>query len=67
MELSAKVEYALLSLVEMASQPNQTEPMQIKEIASRQGIPDRYLEQVFHHCGELALCKVNAAAKADIP
>jgi Rrf2 family transcriptional regulator, cysteine metabolism repressor len=47
MELSAKVEYALLSLVEMASQPNQTEPMQIKEIASRQGIPDRYLEQVF--------------------
>lgn len=47
MELSAKVEYALLSLVEMASQPNLAEPMQIKEIASRQGIPDRYLEQVF--------------------
>jgi Rrf2 family transcriptional regulator, cysteine metabolism repressor len=47
MELSAKVEYALLALLELASHTKRDEPMQIKEIASRQGIPDRYLEQVF--------------------
>jgi Rrf2 family transcriptional regulator, cysteine metabolism repressor len=47
MELSAKVEYALISLVEMATHPNPNEPIQVKQIAERQEIPDRYLEQVF--------------------
>jgi Rrf2 family protein len=47
MELSAKVEYALIALLELASQPNQSEPIQIKFIAEKQNIPDRYLEQVF--------------------
>ncbi|MDX2215341.1 MAG: Rrf2 family transcriptional regulator [Oculatellaceae cyanobacterium bins.114] len=47
MELSAKVEYALIALLELASQPSQNGPMQIKQIAERQKIPDRYLEQVF--------------------
>jgi Rrf2 family protein len=47
MELSAKVEYALIALLELASQPQPGEPLQIKHIAAKQSIPDRYLEQVF--------------------
>jgi Rrf2 family transcriptional regulator, cysteine metabolism repressor len=47
MELSAKIEYALISLLEMANHPKPDEPIQIKHIAEKQGIPERYLEQVF--------------------
>jgi Rrf2 family transcriptional regulator, cysteine metabolism repressor len=47
MELSAKVEYALISLLEMANHPTPNEPIQIKHIAEKQGISERYLEQVF--------------------
>jgi len=47
MELSAKIEYALISLLEMANHPTPNEPIQIKYIAEKQGIPERYLEQVF--------------------
>lgn len=47
MELSAKIEYALISLLEMANHPTPDEPIQIKHIAEKQGIPERYLEQVF--------------------
>jgi Rrf2 family transcriptional regulator, cysteine metabolism repressor len=47
MELSTKVEYALIALVELASHPDPNEPLQVKQIADRQSIPDRYLEHVF--------------------
>lgn len=47
MELSAKIEYALISLLEIANYPMPDEPIQIKYIAEKQGIPERYLEQVF--------------------
>jgi Rrf2 family transcriptional regulator, cysteine metabolism repressor len=47
MELSAKVEYALLALLELADYFPKGEPVQIRQIAERQDIPDRYLEQVF--------------------
>lgn len=47
MELSCKVEYALIALLELANHPNPDEPLQIKQIAAKQSIPDRYLEQVF--------------------
>ncbi|NJL39617.1 MAG: Rrf2 family transcriptional regulator [Leptolyngbyaceae cyanobacterium RM2_2_4] len=47
MELSAKVEYALVALLELASHPQPGELLQIKHIAAKQSIPDRYLEQVF--------------------
>lgn len=47
MELQAKVEYALIALMELASHTNPHEPLQIKQIAEKQGIPNRYLEQVF--------------------
>lgn len=48
MELSARVEYALAALLDMASHANTKEPIQIKLIAARQEIPDRYLEQIFY-------------------
>lgn len=46
MELSCKIEYALLALIELTSCYEQQEPLQIKYIASLQKIPDRYLEQL---------------------
>ncbi|GAB4210848.1 MAG: Rrf2 family transcriptional regulator [Synechococcales cyanobacterium] len=45
-ELSAKTEYALLALLALARCYPSGELLQIKEIANRQGIPDRYLEQL---------------------
>jgi Rrf2 family protein len=45
-ELSCKTEYALLALLELASYYQQGEPLQIKQIADKQNIPDRYLEQL---------------------
>jgi Rrf2 family protein len=47
MELSCKVEYAMISLLELASQPNPNKPIQIKHVAEKHSIPERYLEQVF--------------------
>lgn len=46
MELSARIEYALLALLEMASRPDRREPIKINEITANQPIPDRYLEQI---------------------
>lgn len=46
MELSCKSEYAILALLEMATHYESGEPMQIRQIAAHQNIPDRYLEQL---------------------
>ena len=46
MELSCKSEYAILALLEMATHYENGEPMQIRQIATQQKIPDRYLEQL---------------------
>ncbi|MEA5619341.1 Rrf2 family transcriptional regulator [Cronbergia sp. UHCC 0137] len=46
MEISCKSEYAILALLEMASHYESGEPMQIRQIAAQQNIPDRYLEQL---------------------
>lgn len=46
MELSCKSEYALLALLELSAQYAKAEPMQIRQIATQQHIPDRYLEQL---------------------
>jgi Rrf2 family protein len=43
---SAKTEYGLVSLLELAAIHPQGGVLQVAEIASRQGIPDRYLEQM---------------------
>jgi Rrf2 family protein len=45
-ELSCKSEYAILALLEMATHYENGEPMQIRQIATQQNIPDRYLEQL---------------------
>lgn len=47
LELSAKVEYALLALIELASHPDPKNPLTLNEISARQPIPERYLEQIF--------------------
>ncbi|WP_414573818.1 RrF2 family transcriptional regulator [Nostoc sp. CCY 9925] len=46
MELSCKCEYAILALLEIAAHYESDEPLQIREIARQQNIPDRYLEQL---------------------
>ncbi len=46
LQLSSKVEYALLALLELASHKEKGEPMKVSEIAASQGIPDRYLDQI---------------------
>ncbi len=46
MELSCKSQYAILALLEMATHYESGEPMQIRQIAAQQDIPDRYLEQL---------------------
>ena len=46
MVFSAKTEYGLVSLLELAAIHPQGGVLQVAEIASRQGIPDRYLEQM---------------------
>jgi Rrf2 family transcriptional regulator, cysteine metabolism repressor len=45
-DLSSKSEYALLALLELSPHYNLGEPLQIRQIASQQNIPDRYLEQL---------------------
>lgn len=43
---SAKTQYALVSLIELAAIYGQGGVLQVGEIAQRQSIPDRYLEQM---------------------
>jgi Rrf2 family protein len=45
-ELSCKSEYAILALLELATHYQSGEPLQIRQIAAQQDIPDRYLEQL---------------------
>lgn len=46
MELSCKSEYAILALLELATHYQSGDPLQIRQIAAQQNIPDRYLEQL---------------------
>lgn len=46
MTFSAKTQYALVSLMELAAVYGQGGVLQVGEIAQRQSIPDRYLEQM---------------------
>ncbi|MCX5948959.1 MAG: Rrf2 family transcriptional regulator [Cyanobacteria bacterium] len=46
MAFSAKTEYGIVSLVELAAIYEQGSVLQVAEIAHRQSIPDRYLEQM---------------------
>lgn len=46
LDLSSKVEYALLALLELASNHGKKVPLTMSEITAKQPIPERYLEQI---------------------
>ncbi len=46
LELTCKYEYCLLALLELAAVYTSRQPLQIRQIAARQSIPERYLEQL---------------------
>ncbi|MBW4598258.1 MAG: Rrf2 family transcriptional regulator [Calothrix sp. FI2-JRJ7] len=46
MELSSRVEYALLALIELADCHSIEKSLKISEIAARHSLPERYLEQI---------------------
>ncbi|WP_435020158.1 RrF2 family transcriptional regulator [Tundrisphaera sp. TA3] len=46
MKISAKAEYACLSVIELARSQAEGRPRRVREIAEAQGIPERYLVQI---------------------
>ena len=46
MNISAKTEYACLAVLELAVNADQTEPVRIRDIAEKHGIPSRFLVQI---------------------
>lgn len=60
---SARVEYALLALLEIASQSDQKEPLKISEITAKQAIPDRYLEQILTNLRRSGIVQSQRGAK----
>ncbi|WP_287129616.1 Rrf2 family transcriptional regulator [Candidatus Cyanaurora vandensis] len=62
-QLCSKSEYALLALIELALVYESNEPLQIREIASRQHIPDRYLEQLLANLRREGLVRSQRGAK----
>ncbi|MEG3937519.1 MULTISPECIES: RrF2 family transcriptional regulator [unclassified Microcoleus] len=46
MELSSRVQYALLALLELASHYPKDSPLTVNEITVSQEIPERYLDQI---------------------
>ncbi|MCU0543523.1 MAG: Rrf2 family transcriptional regulator [Oscillatoriaceae cyanobacterium Prado104] len=46
MELSSRVEYALLALLELATPYPKDSPLTVNDIAESQEIPERYLDQI---------------------
>ncbi|MBD2307905.1 Rrf2 family transcriptional regulator [Chroococcidiopsis sp. FACHB-1243] len=63
MELSCKSEYALLALSELAARYQSGEPLQIRQIAAQQNIPDRYLEQLLATLRRGGIVKSQRGAK----
>jgi Rrf2 family protein len=46
MNVSAKTEYACIAVLELAAQHDAGEPVRIRDIAERHGIPSRFLVQI---------------------
>ena len=46
MKISAKTEYACIAMLELASQYGSGEPVRIRKIAERHGVPSRFLVQI---------------------
>jgi Rrf2 family protein len=62
-EISCKSEYALLALLELAAHYSSGEPLQIRQIAAEQNIPDRYLEQLLATLRRAGLVRSQRGAK----
>lgn len=62
-DLSCKSEYALLALLELTVDHAKGEPLQIRQIASQQKIPDRYLEQLLATLRRAGLVKSQRGAR----
>ncbi|MEI6429794.1 MAG: Rrf2 family transcriptional regulator [Pseudanabaena sp. ELA607] len=63
MELSVKSQYAILALLQLAEQFTDEQPLQIRQIATQQNIPDRYLEQLLATLKRQGLVKSLRGAK----
>lgn len=63
MELSSRVEYALLALLEMSNRQPEFQPLKVSEIAAIQSIPGRYLDQVLISLGRSGLVQSQRGAK----
>jgi Rrf2 family protein len=63
LELPSKVEYALLALLEMASQTDGKTPVTVNEITAKHPIPERYLEQILANLRRGGLLKSQRGAK----
>jgi Rrf2 family protein len=46
-ELSSRLEYALVALLELAKYQSEGKPLKVNEIAASQSLPERYLDQIF--------------------
>jgi Rrf2 family cysteine metabolism transcriptional repressor len=62
-ELSLKSEYAVLAMVELANHFAIDQPLQIRQIAAQQNIPDRYLEQLLATLKRQGLVKSQRGSK----
>jgi Rrf2 family protein len=62
-ELSCKSEYALLALIALADEFQSNDPLQIRQIAAQQEIPDRYLEQLLAILRRSGLVRSQRGAK----
>ena len=49
MNLTAKTEYACLAMLELAQQYEAGQPVQLRVVAERHGIPAQFLVQIFQH------------------
>lgn len=63
MELSLKSEYAILAMLELANHFAIDQPLQIRQIANQQNIPDRYLEQLLATLKRQGLVKSQRGSK----
>ncbi len=63
LQLPPKVEYALVALLEIASQTDSKRPVTVAEITTRHPIPERYLEQILATLRRGGLLKSMRGAK----
>lgn len=63
LDLSSKVEYALLALLELAACKERQVPVTMNEIANKQPIPERYLEQILTSLRRAGIVQSQRGAK----